>query len=401
VASDAITAARSALVRRLRDVWHGASLDDVIASRRLVRKLPYALGFLAVILLSGSLSAFTTKWGGLATGHEELIRLAAVNAGGVLAEPVVPAAYGLLPTDQITEATALCSSSCDHFRTWNWRTWSAIMGSRWTDIGGYSTSLGEAACVKAAFQDNDDVQYVHSLRRRCDVGGDGLRRAHAGTVAVVRDRFMLATAAQEGSMKILDGGAAPSYFIVDVPYFLLGLAIHTLQDSFSTEHTARSSDWRKLRNFNTYVDTLRVPRHSVALEAPGDVIVNVSGPIVTPTDVARIYRWDNLKPSAQAAVLASADLMKAFAVARQPGADKEAIWETFANTWLALEPDPNALATDSDPICATRHDAENIERKRELCIGNAPPYLVPEPILMSGQVKIRYPKFLRAKSSGW
>ncbi len=179
----------------------------------------------------------------MATGHEFLVVTGAhYLSDGQFAEPG-------WANNQITGPTASCRK-CDQFDTNNWRTWSLVQGNRWADIGGYSV-IGSGECFHAAVQDSDGVQYQHALRKRCDVGIRGLVRAHAGTVALIRDRFMRAVTAASEPVWFSDGGMVSLRYKAHRPTFLLGMAIHALQDTFSTEHTFRSGDWHALIDMKT------------------------------------------------------------------------------------------------------------------------------------------------------
>lgn len=328
------------------------------------------LGISVVLLVTASSAGFTQKSPFTPSGHEDITVLAAVQAGGTLAEPL---------SSQLDPKTAACANGCDRYGTKNWRTWSAVMGNRWTDIAGYVVERNRS-CFDATAQENDDVQYAHALRRRCDSGGEGLRSTHVGTVATIRDRFMDGVRASSGSMWFNDGGASVSRYKADRPYFFLGMALHTLQDSFSTEHTARSSDWRKLRNYKTYVETRGVVNHVVSLTgAPGDHVRRPSAQAATSPGTM-------LTPAAQAATDASTDLMKAFEAARNAPTKADMLWGQFETQWLQLDPDPIALKiSPSSSICQTLHDGKHIELLRKNCIAEAGGK---EPLL-----SVAYPRF--------
>jgi hypothetical protein len=103
--------------------------------------------------------------------------------------------------------------------------------------------------------------------------------------------------------------------------FFLGHATHTIQDSYSKAHTRRTSDFRLFLDICTWaVSVDGVCQHQDWLGTefdPNDYIWK--NPITCP--VTR--RWDCLKPEAQAAAVATKDLMLATLAAREQGLDQD------------------------------------------------------------------------------
>jgi hypothetical protein len=326
-------------------------------------KLQHVASLACVLLLADTSSAFTTKGGPggvFPAGHEELIMMGAKYLGGVYTEPSV--------TELNTKAA--CGAGCDSYHTKNWKSWSVIMGNRWLDIGGYDV-LGDPNqqwCWKYAIQESDDVQYGHALRKRCDVGGDGLQATYKGVVATIKSRFMMAVAAPDDpkGMWFRDGGASVKFYMASRPYFFLGLAVHTLQDTFSKAHTRRDQTFRTLVDFNSYVDTPGATPHPHESPAAEDLIQPPGA--WAPWDPNNTFAWwkSKLRPSAQEAYSATVDLLTAFDAVKNRGEDAAVRWQKFADDWLKAALDPLALNAKSDSNCVASniHEGKRAEEWR-------------------------------------
>lgn len=337
-------------------------------------RVPHALVAVVTLVVGTSLtdvsSGFSQKE--VALGHCYITHWAGVAAGGMFAEPT---------TGQVDVPTAACGATCDSHGTKNWNTWSAVMGQRWLDLGGFNAVkqvgrkdvIGQKSdCFEATMQDADDVQYAHALRRRCDSGGAGLRRAYDGLVEFIHKRFLASVDAPDGPMWFRDGGTSVEFRKANRPAFLLGLALHALQDSFSEEHTTRTADWHSLADIKTYVDTPGVARHADVKKDPGKFL----GGDETSLNLNNgDYAWTTLplkvgsplKPAAKQALDASKDLMVKFEAARKSPGQKEALWRDFVINWLRFAPSASAASSpEPNPKCAS--DTKDTEKWRTACI---------------------------------
>lgn len=338
----------------------------------------FGAGAVAALAAASAAGAFTQLTPLTACGHECITREGGHLAGGWFNEP---------HQNEVTGERADCRIGCSQFGTNNWKTWSAAIGQRWVDIGGYS-AIFDATCFWSAIQDSEEVQYSHAIRQTCDAGLEGLKRTYNGTVAIIEDRFLRATSVADGPMFAADGGAVVFHYKVSRPEFFLGLALHPLQDSFTTEHSIRSPDWHTIIDLKTYVAT-----RMRAGVSPGDFfhakaelsdfagsLTSANQPSVTQAQYNAIFNdrftwklhrvpngshgdhpWTSgdegnigrMKAAAQAASHATADLMKAFEAARLSGLTNTArhkqLFEQFKNTWLRFAPLPDN--TTNAPGC--------------------------------------------------
>jgi hypothetical protein len=336
-----------------------------------MRRVGRGIGFVFAVLAASSAWGFTQKSPITPIGHEKLIVLAAGSAGGSFAEPSV---------NQIDSPTAGCRW-CDRYDTANWKTWSAVMGNRWADIGGYDVPREMALanlrhwstdCFDAVVQDSNAVQFQHSLRQRCDFGMAGFTKTLAGTSALIHDRFVLAVRSAEGAMWFRDGGTLMVPYKADRPYFLLGLAIHALQDTFSEEHTERTADWSRIRNFKTWVASQApTPIRHAREGLSADSFKFDSFPKQTPNalhgdNILTPYPNFALKPSATQAIAATGDLIHAFEAARRSPGTTETVWAQFQAKWLQGAPDPSLGTETLDASCTS--DPKGTEQVRLQCL---------------------------------
>lgn len=320
----------------------------------------------AGVMVTGSAAAFTQKTPLTSIGHEAII----VQAGQRI--PNVP---------RLTASQAGCRF-CDDFGTDKWRLWSAVIGNRWADFSGYNvvTEVARAKlhhrktdCFDAVAQDGDVVQYQHALRARCDSGVAGLRNAYTGTVSLIRARFLAAVAAGDEPILVRDGGLWVGRYTVDHAYFLLGLALHALQDSFSEEHAVRSPDGRRIKDLKTYVDTPNAPKHCKPGRDRDKYAMFGYLPQPTPLNGDYVFNttvsnaWGNAKRSADNAMKASADLMDAFLSAKLDPSKVNSLWSAFEDKWLLLDPSvPTQDGGSKSPKCAD--DSDDTESTRRECL---------------------------------
>jgi hypothetical protein len=166
-------------------------------------------------------------------------------------------------------------------------------------------------------------------------------------------------------------------FKAEKPYFILGMAIHGVQDTFTEEHTVRSADWWRIRNYKTYVGTKHVPSHAEP-DSDKDKFVWSGHLQPEPNTKHGDYAFktmtsnalSNMKPSALKAVEATADLIHAFEAARMAPRETETFWAQFQKKWLQLDPDPAAL-TNEAPDASCNVDPKETEKLRMSCLAEA------------------------------
>jgi hypothetical protein len=259
--------------------------------------------------------------------------------------------------------------------------YSVIIGNRWVDIGGFNVTtakLGAYDCFNGVAQDPGAVQYDHYLRGFNDNGDAAAADAAGAANQRFINYFVAAATAPPQRILVWDGGGSSSLQEVDYNYFLLGRAAHLLQDSFSSEHTVRSSadTYVQLRQVKSYVCTLGSEQHPHANPSSfayslGDVVWK-NGTALGSTSS---YIASNMKPTALSALEASKDLWAAWirtmgtpAASRAGVANTEAFnlvlnWMSFSrdamSTWYASNPanstyvnnDPNATGAGSQRQC--------------------------------------------------
>ncbi|MGB8328556.1 MAG: hypothetical protein WCE62_00405 [Polyangiales bacterium] len=139
---------------------------------------------------------------------------------------------------------------------------SLIVGVRAPDTRGRSaTDLATQRSIHAS--PDPEAQYVHALRAPEDDEPDGSDAAVMGTRASIRRFFSEAAAAARAPS---DAQISEAPFTIDFydlfqvetwrPAFLLGKALHTLQDSFSHSIRADALDFRMIVHVLNYVDAI-------------------------------------------------------------------------------------------------------------------------------------------------
>ncbi len=148
----------------------------------------------------------------------------------------------------------------------NDRVYSAMVGQRWIDAMGFTKvtegTMNSTWCLEAVAQRPDNVQYDHFLRKRCDEGDAGRRRAIEGSIAALKRYFIAAAIAPEDSVAVHHGGFSRQMLIVNRAYFMFGRAVHLFQDSFSEEHSIRTKDGKTIVDIKSYACTKNSPQHS-------------------------------------------------------------------------------------------------------------------------------------------
>lgn len=201
----------------------------------------------------------------------------------------------------------------------------ALLGVRWPDLEGASPA--HLAALRHVHL-SDDAQARHFLRR----SDHDLQTGNPDAVRAAQDRLrLLLTASAEAYARDPDGrllepvpvwleGYGTTEVEVWMPLYLLGQALHLVQDSFA--HTYRSDDGRSILAVQNYVEAVGGeyevdrdgPRHSIALDA------------CTDRDTA---------PLVEAATQASSELVE-MAMSYWTARD-EAVVATFIDRWLALD----------------------------------------------------------------
>ncbi len=137
---------------------------------------------------------------------------------------------------------------------------SLVAGVRAPDTGGYST--GNLSALRRIHLDPDsEKQYAHALRAARDDGLRGELRAVRGTRALLRSLIEQAIQAQArpyGERTVEVDFFLELYGQIEVsvfePMYLLGQAIHALQDSHS--HTIRSDDGAEILHVLNFVEAI-------------------------------------------------------------------------------------------------------------------------------------------------
>lgn len=228
-----------------------------------------------------------------------------------------------------------------------------ILGERWVDIGGFNfstefaaASSGRTDCLDAVTQEPPEVQYDHFMRRYDDAGPDGgVNAAKQSQERFVR-YFVNAAMAPSSRIRVWDGGGSSVAVSVDLNYFLFGRAVHLFEDSFSSEHTVRTSadNYTTIKEVKSYLCAKGSEAHShdkapVFDYSSGDVIWNV-GTRFNPGWGG--YIPSHLKPTALAAIEGMKDVFAAFIrTMDRPRAQREAKATAEARTlvshWLSFD----------------------------------------------------------------
>lgn len=283
----------------------------------------------------------------------------------------------------LASATAGAPALCRRYGTSNLTVCGAILGNRWSDLMGFRAGPAfpsQQACLNAVAQDANDVQADHFLRTRSQQGADGRTAAIAAATARFSSLFITAAVAGEEFISVADGGAVQDHLKVERAPFLLGRALHLLQDSFSLAHAFRSpSDnppYSKARDIRSYVCTSGAPPHVHSKHSLTDLFVTnyADEDVIWATMDKKIPEErliTLLKPNYQAAVDASADAWKAFLRVRkaEPSARADlakaeanalvAKWFTVAETGLSER--------DNNPGSDCPSEA-TVERYRTWCL---------------------------------
>jgi hypothetical protein len=223
--------------------------------------------------------------------------------------------------------------------------WSAVMGQRWVDLGGFNV-LRNTKCWDTITQMPDMLQPDHFLRRRNDSGPQGAINAIEAAKANFRKYFIEAALADPQDKELItfrDGGAEVSRNLkARKAWFMFGRAAHLFQDSFSTEHGVRdpTTHYQTITDIKSYVCTLNSPGHTHNKPTSGD-----HGDVVWRHDLAALdynISFKNLKPYAVGAVLAMEQLWISFLYVRNTPQDKKMMAERMADDlikkWFGYDP---------------------------------------------------------------
>ena len=198
----------------------------------------------ASLLGSSTASAFSQSSPVFPIGHEAVTVIGAHNSAGFRALP-----KPILTANQVAQ-----KNLCLRYGAVDPRVCAVVLGDRWVDIMGFnlepfkpvlSTKLydytSDFKCFLSVAQDQDAIQYDHFLRKEADEGEAGRQRAYGGSLTTYRNLVGMAVRAEETWRSDVTDGAIERTSYKDVPmsYFLLGRAMHLLQDSFSPEHAQR------------------------------------------------------------------------------------------------------------------------------------------------------------------
>lgn len=230
-----------------------------------------------------------------------------------------------------------------------------IIGERWVDLGGFNvskSSLGTYNCFDAVAQEPVEVQYDHFMRQYND--SDDAGGVNAATQSQQRFIKYFVAAAMAPPTKILvwDGGGYAAQYSVDRNYFLMGRAAHLFQDSFSLEHTVRTTadNYTTIKQVKSYLCALGSEQHTHSTPttfnySSGDVIWNPGTGLSAGWSA---YIPSNMKINALVAMNGMMDMWAAFirtmatpVAQRQATATAEA--QTLVNNWLSF--DQNTMTT--------------------------------------------------------
>jgi len=206
---------------------------------------------------------------------------------------------------------------------------SLLVGNRLTDTGGYSFTDMES---KRWFQGDgsDEAQYAHCLRGELDDHLAGDSRAIAGTRAQILGLLSEGTCrlALTSTGQITRVGLYLDYYgqvevSVHHAWFLIGRALHTLQDSFS--HTIRSEqdDLKKIVTVMNFIEAVR-PGHDETRDG-----------LAHSDNMDNCYSED-MVPLTAAARQASADFLRAVASDFCKGGNSNV--KGVLDEWLMLNP---------------------------------------------------------------
>jgi hypothetical protein len=310
------------------------------------------------------------------SGHEHLTSL---SVRAALAQN--PSILGAKGAPDLPGPTGCSVYRCAHGAR-KVATFSAIMGVRWADLMGFRagpTFPAQQRCLSAVAQDNEEVQYDHALRRRDDAGPQGGVRAISGIRQRLLERFVEAATANDDMIEIADGGGAQDHFKVVKSFFLLGRALHIVQDSFSTYHMKRQAPaYTDIVQVNSYVCTPGAPPHphetpgvlnlvDVDARSPnGDIVRQVGCVPETPKGDA----ISCLKPEYVKSVDASRDLWLAFAKARTtPTAQRKRAAEQavlpLLDRWFKV---PVSVPAATAPTTCDVESVAAIDARRRACL---------------------------------
>jgi len=238
----------------------------------------------------------------------------------------------------------------------------AIVGERWVDIGGFNVTNGTLLpfnhnCFADVSQEPVAVQYDHYMRRYDETGAEGGIQAAERSVARFIAYFVTAAMAPSGTMSVWDGGGYSALTSVDRNYFLLGRALHLLQDSFSSEHTVRvaKDNFVQVKQVKSYLCAGGSEQHT---HANKKMFNYTSGDVIWRPGTRMNIGWASYKPSNMktmplVTVEASKDLWAAFirtmgtpieqreSVARQEATQ-------LANHWLTINTAEAKIWYDND-----------------------------------------------------
>ncbi len=347
------------------------------SARRGTRRAPFG-GFAWLVLAGASAahaftqSGLTVEWAasGIPMGHEWVTRIGAFEVVGDdplqkdLNDPNDPRkkwTRGLAKNPKLDAAAqsyvqklkqARVSGSDARYQAAYVFIYSAIIGERWVDIGGYSiaASLNPWGydCWGAAAQEPAELQQDHFMRRYDDSDGEGAVQAATRAQQRFADHFVAAATATEQDMTVWDGGSTTERVRVNSNFFLFGRAAHLFQDAFSSEHTVRTEtpdNFERVRQVKSYLCATGAEQHT---HNNKELVSYLSGDVIwipqTTLGGWKTYKASNMKNVALVATEATRDLWAAFlrtmAMApeeRRARATSEA--QTLVDNWLAFDAD--------------------------------------------------------------
>ncbi len=271
---------------------------------------------------------------------------------------------------------------CD--RTWgavNLNVASIILGQQWVDTMGFvlhtdktgglspdhASTVGitkrYSRCFDSVAQEQEIVQEDHFLRRRVDRGADGRASAHQRSVDRIRTLYLAAVSAgkakfrngrlEEEDIQVVAGGDFIRVYQVQRVYFLLGLALHPFEDSFSPEHAVRTEDFRQVVDVASYTCNVGAPghTHSAPLDIPSvhNTLAHENHDVIW-TGRARYSDPSQYKPTSvdishagHTAIAATEFFLQQYFGAVAGRVSPERSWEAIEKSWLRLVKDPSSV----------------------------------------------------------
>jgi len=235
----------SGIARRLRLVLFAALILGLPFGTRPARAFTIASGFSESCHETLGLAAVAILFDGLPIDN------VTVPSDGLWRDVAAQLESAVLDSAGLAAATALTDPQ-------KFVLYSVVVGIRAPDTGGHSV-VNLDALRRAQIDPSPDSQHLHCLRAPAEDGFVGDVSVLAGSEALIRAAIADAAAAARGGRANMN---APLYLDfygqleveVDAPSYLIGRAMHTLQDCYA--HTLRSGDARTAFSVLNYIEAV-------------------------------------------------------------------------------------------------------------------------------------------------